>query len=64
MCAYISYAVVMCFGEASLGSIEPGKEADFTLLGDDPCEVPSSKIRDIPILATFCGGRLVWGSID
>lgn len=64
MRAYTSYAAAMCFGEASLGSIEPGKEADFTLFGDDPCAVPSSQIRNIPILATFCGGRLVWGSVD
>jgi len=62
MRAYTTYAAAMCFSEHRRGSIEPGKLADFTLLGDDPCTVPPLKIRDIPILAAVSSGRLVWGS--
>lgn len=34
--AYTTYAAAMCFDEERRGSIEPGKIADFTLLGADP----------------------------
>lgn len=62
--AYTTYAAAMSFSEDRRGSIEPGKRADFTLLGDDPCTVPPLQICDIPILATVVAGRLVWGSFD
>lgn len=62
MRAYTTYAAAMSFSEDKRGSIEPGKRADFTLLGDDPCTVPPLQICDIPILATVVAGRLVWGS--
>lgn len=61
--AYTTYAAAMCFDEARRGSIEPGKIADFTLLGADPCAVPPEDIRHIPILATISAGRPVWGEL-
>lgn len=61
--AYTTYAAAMCFDEERRGSIEPGKIADFTLLGADPCAVPPENIRYIPILATISAGRLVWGQL-
>jgi len=41
-----------------LGSIEPGKHADFTILGDDPYEVEPLAIRDIPVHGTVLAGRV------
>ena len=45
--------------ESKVGSIEPGKYADFTVLGADPVSVPKEKIKDVPILGTVLGGRYI-----
>ncbi len=44
--------------EGSLGSIEVGKMADFTVLEQDPFEVPLEFLKDIPIWGTVFEGRL------
>jgi predicted amidohydrolase YtcJ len=38
--------------EHEIGSIEPGKRADFTVLGQDPYVLSSIEIRNIPVKAT------------
>jgi len=38
------------------GSIEPGKIADFVLLGADPRAVPKEAVESIPLLATYHRG--------
>jgi predicted amidohydrolase YtcJ len=45
--------------ESKVGSIEPGKYADFTVLDADPVTVPKEKIKDIPIMGTVLGGRYI-----
>ena len=45
--------------EDIIGSIEPGKFADFAVLDDDPMTVPSLKIKDIAVAATILGGRII-----
>jgi predicted amidohydrolase YtcJ len=44
--------------ERELGSITPGKRADFAVLGADPLEVPASEIASIPVLQTWIDGVL------
>lgn len=44
--------------EDSLGSLEPGKHADFAILDADPFEVDPVDIRDIPIWGTALSGVL------
>ena len=44
--------------EDRLGSIEPGKLADFTVLEDDPFLVPAETIRDVKVWGTVLGGKL------
>ncbi len=44
--------------ENELGSIVPGKTANFTILEQDPFVVDPMKIRDIPIWGTVFEGRL------
>ncbi len=41
-----------------VGSIEPGKLADFTVLEKDPHDVRPAAIRDIPVWGTVLGGRV------
>jgi len=40
-----------------IGSIAPGKFADFTALDDDPLRVPPLRIRDIKVRGTMVGGK-------
>ncbi len=42
----------------SIGSIEVGKLADFTVLEQDPYVVPAEQLRDIPIWGTVLGGQV------
>ena len=49
-----AYAIRM---EDKIGSIAPGKTADFTVLGQDPYEVPATQLKDIPIWGTVFEGK-------
>lgn len=49
------------FGEDDrLGSIEEGKLADLTVLGEDYLTVPGERISQIPVVMTVVGGRIVY----
>lgn len=41
-----------------IGSIEVGKLADFTVLDEDPLEVPPEALKDVAIWGTVLGGRV------
>lgn len=41
-----------------VGSIEPGKLADFTVLEQDPFAVDPGTLKDIPVWGTVVGGKL------
>jgi predicted amidohydrolase YtcJ len=43
--------------EDSLGSITPGKTANFTVLAEDPLTVDPARLADIPVLGTVFEGR-------
>jgi predicted amidohydrolase YtcJ len=47
--------------EDRLGSIEPGKYADLTVIDGDLFGVEPSQIRDLPIWMTVLGGDVVFG---
>ena len=42
------------------GKIQPGMLADFVVLGDNPFAVTASSIKDIPVRATYLGGKQVY----
>jgi predicted amidohydrolase YtcJ len=44
------------------GSIEPGKLADFVVLGEDILTIEPHKISGIPVLMTIVGGKIVFCS--
>jgi predicted amidohydrolase YtcJ len=53
-CARASYT------EELLGSIEPGKHADFIVLGKDPFGIAPEKLHALEVLRTFVGGKEVY----
>ena len=48
------------FEEDIKGQIRPGMLADFTVLDADPFETEPSALKDIPIRATWLGGKCVF----
>ncbi|MEP6547840.1 MAG: amidohydrolase [Gammaproteobacteria bacterium] len=46
--------------EANIGSIEPGKAADFALLDRDVLTVPAEEMRDTKVLSTMVAGEWVY----
>ena len=44
--------------DTEIGSIEPGKIADFAVLGEDPLAVDPIALKDVPVLGTVSGGVL------
>jgi predicted amidohydrolase YtcJ len=46
--------------DADLGSLEPGKLADFIVIDKDYFTVPESEIDDIRTLMTVLDGKVVW----
>ena len=45
--------------EEELGSITPGKRANFTILGDDPLTIDPTAIKDIKVWGTVMEGRVL-----
>ena len=58
--AYTMGSAYAEFQEKVKGSITPGKLADMVLLSDDIFSIVPEKIRDVHVLQTFVGGRLVF----
>ncbi len=48
------------FQEKEKGSISPGKLADMVLVSEDIFSVEPAKIRDVKVLTTIVGGKIVW----
>jgi predicted amidohydrolase YtcJ len=57
---YTRWAARYSHDEERLGSIEPGKIADFVVLGDNYLTVPEAVLSDLPIRMTVVGGRIVY----
>ena len=58
--AYTMGSAYAEFQEKEKGSITPGKLADMVLVSDDIFSIAPEKIRDVRVLKTFIGGRLVF----
>src|SRR5271170_7791346 len=58
--AYTMGSAYAEFQEREKGSITAGKLADMVLLNDDIFTIAPARIRDVKILKTIVGGKLVW----
>ena len=58
--AYTMGSAYAEFQEQEKGSITPGKLADMVLLSDDIFSIDPAKIRDVKVLKTIVGGKVVW----
>jgi predicted amidohydrolase YtcJ len=58
--AYTINAARVMKQEATVGSIEPGKAADFALVDRDVLTVPAEEMRDTKVLATMVAGEWVY----
>jgi len=59
--AYTMGSAYAEFQENVKGSITPGKLADMVVLSDDIFSIDPAKIRDVKVLKTIVGGKVVWG---
>ena len=58
--SYTSAGAYASFEEQIKGRIQPGMLADFVILGQNPFAVDPKEIKDIPVIATWLGGREVY----
>lgn len=57
---YTTGAAFSAYEEDIKGSITPGKLADLVVLTDDPLKVPPERIKEIWVVMTIIGGKVVW----
>jgi predicted amidohydrolase YtcJ len=46
------------FVERDLGTLEPGRLADLTVLGEDPFQFPPERFEELPVDLVLVGGQL------
>lgn len=59
---FTTNAAYAAFEEDKKGMIKRGYLADFVILAEDPRVIPSAKIKDISVLMTIVGGKLVYSA--
>ncbi len=57
---YTTGAAYAAFEENQKGSLTPGKLADIVVLSDDLFAIPPERIRDVKVMMTIVGGRVVY----
>jgi predicted amidohydrolase YtcJ len=60
--AYTMGSAYAEFQDKEKGSITPGKLADMVILSDDILKINPVKIRDVKVLKTIVGGKVVYDS--
>jgi predicted amidohydrolase YtcJ len=56
-------AAYASFSEHELGSLTPGKKADFVVLDRDIMNVPIEQVLQAKVLATVVDGEVVYGGL-
>lgn len=62
--AFTIGAAYAAYQENEIGSLESGKLADFVVLSEDVMTIPPHEILETEVVATFLGGRRIYGSPD
>jgi predicted amidohydrolase YtcJ len=62
--AYTMGSAYAEFQDNEKGSITTGKLADIVLLSDDIFAIDPAKIRDVKVVTTIVGGKIVWDASD
>lgn len=57
-------AAYASFAEDDLGSLTPGKKADFVVFDKDIMTVPQSEILETRVRATVVDGRVAYGALE
>ena len=57
--AYTSGSAFAEFQECEKGTIARGKLADLVILSDDVFSIPPASIKDVKVLTTVVGGKVV-----
>ena len=50
----------LLFKEKQVGSLEPGKLADFVVLDTDVLTCPVEQVKDAKVMGTYLGGKAVF----
>ncbi len=58
--AYTRQAAIVLGIENEVGTLEPGKYADFVVLSANPLEIDPMKIKDIKVEATVMNGKITY----
>ena len=58
--AYTKNAAYSSFDEKIKGTLEEGKLADFVILSEDLTKIESEKIKNVIVLQTYIGGKMVF----
>jgi predicted amidohydrolase YtcJ len=62
LAGFTTWAAYAAFAEAKVGSLTPGKRADFILVDTDPLLASPSDIRKTKVNETWVGGRPAYAS--
>jgi predicted amidohydrolase YtcJ len=60
LAAYTRGSAYAGFAEDRIGSLEPGKWADFVLIDRDPTKVEAQALARTQVLQTWIAGKKVW----
>lgn len=61
--AYTAAAAYASFEEGRKGTLSAGKLADLVMLDQDLFSIAPEKIRDVKVVATMVGGKVVYGAL-